>query len=186
MGTKQSSSDLHQSTIVRRSPGLAYERMREARRSHFSQSLVRKLTVQASLLFVVATALVLLLAHDSGAPDAARDLGVLAASAGSLLVLSAAVHVGVGIYRLRREPLTEREALRLLAVEDGASYLGLGTGGLLVASTVVLGAVDLIAGTPIGGQGTSIAGTFAAVTATAAILSLAAGQYLDAHLPEHR
>lgn len=184
MSTEQSSDDIRTSTIVSRSPGLAYERMREVRRTHFTQPLASKLSVQGALLVALAAALSLTLGVGPGAGSgAAVSLVTLGAGAGTLVAAGATAHAGVGACRLRCEPLTEREALALVTVEDAASYLGIATGGLLVAATVVAALVAVIAGA---GPATATAGVTVTVMAGAAVaagLVLAAGRYLDGRLP---
>ena len=180
MSTEQSSKEPRRSTIVSRSPGLAYQRMREARPSHFTQSLVRKLTAEGVLLAALATLLAQRLVVGGGATGGSTpDVVALAAGGAVLLALTAGAHAAVGVYRIRNEPLTERQALRVLAVEDAASYLGIGTGGLVVVTTGVFAAV----GGPLPTAGTTTTAVVAAVATTAAVLSLAAGAYVRGRLP---
>ncbi len=172
------------STIVSRSPGLAYERMREVRQSHFTQPLARKLGVQGALLVAVAGTLALAMGLGGGAGgSSSRHLASLAAAAASLVGAGVTGHACVGAYRLRYEPLTEREALALLTVEDAAAYLGIVAGGLLVAGTVVAAGVSILTGA---GPAVGPVATTRAVTvgvAVGAALTLGVGRFVDGRLP---
>lgn len=185
MSTEQSPPEPRRSTIVSRSPGLAYERMRDVRQSHFTQPLVRKLAVQGALLVALASTLALTASVGSGpAGGAVPDLATLGAGGGSLVAAAITAHAAVGAYRLRREPITEREALALLTVEDAASYLGIGCGGLLVAATVVATVLGLTTGAATAN------GTTTAVVATGAVVvagfAMVAARYLEGRLPNRR
>lgn len=182
MSTQQSPTDPTRSNIVSRSPGLAYERMREARRSHFAQSLVRKLTLQGTLLATLAATLaVVLVGGSGGVGQAGANPATLAAAGGAVVAAGVTAHAAVGTYRLRREPLTEREALALLAVEDAAAYLGIACGGLLVAATVVAAVLGWNAGADP--STTVVTAGVAAGAAVAAAVALATGHYLRDRLP---
>lgn len=183
MSTEQSPAEPRRSTIISRSPGLAYERMRDVRQSHFTQPLVRKLVVQGALLVALASTLTLTAVVGAGSTGGVvPDLATLGAGAGSLVAAGVTAHAAVGTYRLRREPLTEREALALVTIEDAASYLGIGTGGLLVAATVAAATVGVATGTA-----TASGPATAAVAAGAVVvagLAMGGGRYLRGRLPD--
>lgn len=184
MSTEQPTDEIRSSTIVSRSPGLAYERMREGRTAHFSQPLANKLTVEGALLVALAGALSLAVGLGAGAVGgASSNLVTLAAGAGALVAAAATAHGAVGAYRLLNEPITEREALALLTVEDAASYLGIATGGILTAMAVVATLVGAV-GDPVASPGSpDLAVTVAIVLAVVAGVTLAAGRYLEGRLP---
>lgn len=185
MSTEHSPPDLQRSTIVSRSPGLAYERMREVRQSHFSQPLARKLSVQGAMLVALAAAISLSVGVGT-AGGVTDGLVTLGAGGGALVVAGVTAHGAVGGYRLRREPLTEREALALLTVEDAASYLGIVAGGLLVAATVATALVGLVTGSgPAAAPSTATAAVLVGASAAAA-LALGAARFFRGRLPDRR
>jgi len=97
----------------------------------------------------MAAALALALGAGNGAAGTASiRLFTLGAAGGALLVAGATAHAAIGTCRLRAEPLTERQALALVTVEDAASYLGIAAGGFVVAATVVAALVGLVSGWP--------------------------------------
>lgn len=184
MSTEQPSTEISGSTIVSRSPGLAYERMRERRTTRLSQPLANKLAVEGALLVALAAALSLAVGFDALSVGGS-SVGLVALAAGAGAVVAAAVtgHVAVATYRLLEEPITEREALALLAVEDAASYLGIVTGGLLALVTLAAALAGAVSG-PGGAAGpTAAAAPVALGLAVAAGLTLAAGRYVDGRLP---
>jgi hypothetical protein len=184
MSMEQSSDEIRRSTIVSRSPGLAYERMRDVRRTHFSRPLAEKLRVEGALLVAVAAALSLAIGV-GGATDGAAAVGLvtLAAGTAALVAAGATAHAAAGTYRLYSEPLTEHQALAVITVEDAASYLGIATGGLL-AGVTVLASLATVAGDvgPTAGQAVTT-GAVMGATAVAAAFALTAGRYLDGRLP---
>lgn len=181
---EQSSDDIRSSTIVSRSPGLAYERMREVRQTYFTQSLANKLRVEGALLVAMAAALVLALGAGGGAAGtASTQLVSLGAGGAALVAAGATAHAVVGTCRLRCEPLTERQALGLVTVEDAASYLGIASGGLVVAATVVAALVGLVTGWPPGTATSSVTAAVAAGALVAAGLVLATGRFFEGRLP---
>lgn len=174
------------STIVSRSPGKAYERMREARPTHFDQPVGRKLLAVGGLLALLAATFGSALLGDAlpsaDGPGTAAPVAVGAVAA-LLLVAGALGLGGVAAYRLRTEPLTERQALRVLAVEDAASYLGLGTGGLLAVGAVLATAFDLGSSVAAAGPVAPTAEGVAVVAGVAAAGAVAAGRALRGRLP---
>lgn len=183
MSTEQMSDDIRTSTIVSRSPGLAYERMREVRRTHFAQPLATKLVVESAMLAALAAALSLWIVIRGGPTEVSSGLVTLAAAAGAVVAAGVTAHVGVGAFRLLREPLTERQALALITVEDAAAYLGIASGGLLTAVTVGAMGVELLTGS--GQASGSVVPTAAVVVglAAGAGLAMAAGRYVEGRLP---
>lgn len=178
------------STIVSRSPGKAYDRMRQARPSHFTGPLARKLLVAGGLLAVLAAtfapAVLRGLAPGMGAGTAPSPEAVaLGTAAAALVATGALAHAAVGAYRYAFEPLTERQALRLVVVEDAGAYLGLLTGGLLVLATV--GAVALTGDAATGGEAAASGPGLALLTGATAlggVLAVAAGRLLRGRLPD--
>jgi len=124
----------------------AYERLRLQRRTYFSQSIPTKLTWQSLLLAGLALLLPLyaLFPETVGAyvpgtdpVTASPKVLVLGLIGAGVELFTAALLVGAGLYRIRRHPLSEGQARIVLNVEDFASYLGFGTGGLAIGITVV-------------------------------------------------
>jgi len=184
MSTEQSPDDVRRSTIVSRSPGMAYERMREGRRTHFAQPLADKLRVEGALLVAMAAALALALGAGNGAAGTASiRLFTLGAAGGALVAAGATAHAAIGTCRLRAEPLTERQALALVTVEDAASYLGIAAGGFVVAATVVAALVGLVSGWPPATATSSITAAVAAGAMVAAMVVLATGRFFEGRLP---
>ncbi|MCU4802227.1 hypothetical protein OB920_17770 [Halobacteria archaeon HArc-gm2] len=184
MSTEQSPDDVRSSTIVSRSPGLAYERMREGRRTHFAQPLADKLRVEGALLVAMAAALALALGVSGGAAGTASTrLLTLGTAGGALVAAGATVHAAVGTCRLQCEPLTERQALALVTVEDAASYLGIATGGLVVAATVAAALVGLVTGWSPATSTSSVTGAVAAGAMVAAMVVLATGRFFEGRFP---
>jgi hypothetical protein len=147
------SDDLPEDPVLRRVlSDSAYDRVRVERFSHFTQPVPRKLLVQSLLLGALALALPLYLLYPA---DAASYLPTVDPAAASPIVLvvglfalalelgTAALLVGVVVYRARNEPLTERAAERLFTTETFATYVGFGTGGLATLVTVGLFALGL-------------------------------------------
>lgn len=184
MSMEQSPDDIRSSTIVSRSPGLAYERMRDVRRTHFAQPLANKLRVEGALLVAMAAALVLALGAGTGvAGTASTRLVTLGTAGGALVAAGATAHAAIGTCRLQCEPLTERQALAMVTVEDAASYLGIAGGGALVAATVVAALVGLVTGWPPATAASSVTAVVAAGAMVAAGLVLATGRFFEGRLP---
>ena len=122
----------------------AYDRVRTERFSHFKQPVPKKLGVQCVLIGALALTLPLYGLFPSGAAEYLPTVDPSVASPKVLLMGlfalatelgTAALLVGVALYRVRKEPLTEDQAVSLFTTETFATYLGFGTGGL---ATVVL------------------------------------------------
>ena len=184
MSMEQSPDEIRRSNIVSRSPGLAYERMREVRRTHFAQPLTNKLTVQGALLVALAAALSLTMGVGGGTGGSTTvSLAPLAVGGGALVAAGATAHAAVGACRLRCEPLTERQALAVITVEDAASYLGIASGGLVVAMTVLAALTGLATGWNPAFGGPSVTGAVAAGAMVAASVVMATGHFFDGRLP---
>ena len=138
--------------------GSAYERLRLQRQTYFSQSIPTKLTWQSLLLAGLALLLPLwaLFPDTVAAYVPATDpamaspkvllLGLLGAG---IELFTAALLVGAALYRISRYPLTEDQARTVLNVEDFASYLGFGTGGLAIGITVLYFLIGAAGGSAI-------------------------------------
>ena len=122
----------------------AYDRVRTERFSHFKQPIPKKLGVQCALIGALALTLPLYGLFPSGTaaylptvdPSAASPTVLLMGLFALAIELgTASLLVGVALYRVRHEPLTEDQAVSLFTTETFATYLGFGTGGL---ATVVL------------------------------------------------
>jgi hypothetical protein len=122
--------------------GSTYERLRLRRPTLFDQPIARKLTWQAAILGVLA--LVLPLAATLPASSQALFPGgdplaaaprvlLLGVYAGGVELLAAGVLCYVS-YRRRRDELTNREAHRLLTVEELSSLIGIATPAVAVAA----------------------------------------------------
>lgn len=122
-----------------------YERLRQTRYSPFSQTIPTKLVVQSGLLFLLALMLPVMAAF----PAEVRTMlgGTAVSSSPKVLILGlvggVAVFAGgvaltvVGFLRVHLEPrMTERLANHLLSMEDVASLLGIGTGGIAILLTM--------------------------------------------------
>jgi hypothetical protein len=138
--------------------GSAYERLRLQRQTYFSQSIPTKLTWQSLLLAGLALLLPLwALYPDTVAsyvpttdPSLASPKVLLLGLIGAGVELfTAALLAGAGLYRIHRYPLTEGQAHTVLNVEDFASYLGFGTGGLAIGITVMYFLIGVAGGSAI-------------------------------------
>jgi len=122
-----------------------YERLRQMRYSPFGQPIPTKLVWQSGLLFLLALMLPVMAAF----PDEVRAMlgDTVVSSSPKVLILGlvggVVVFLGglalsvVGFLRVHLEPrMTERLARRLLSLEDVASLLGIGTGGLAILLTM--------------------------------------------------
>jgi hypothetical protein len=67
---------------------------------------------------------------------AAPRVLILGVFGGAMVSVAAVTMVAVGYYRLRQEPVTERQAETMLDLETAASYVGFVTGGVAVSLTV--------------------------------------------------
>lgn len=133
-----------------------YERVRYERHSFLRQTVPRTLALQSAFLGLLAILLPVYGLYPEGVaqflpavnPEVASPKVLLLGTFGGLLqVFGAVLLVGTAAYRLRKGPLTERQAHAALDVEDFARYVGLSTGGLAIILTVALFAVGL------GGEG---------------------------------
>ncbi|MEF8788496.1 MAG: hypothetical protein V5A61_00070 [Haloarculaceae archaeon] len=122
-----------------------YERLRQLRYSPFGQPIPTKLVWQSGLLFLLALMLPVMAAF----PAEVRAMlgGTAVSSSPKVLILGLVGGVvvfgggltltAVGFLRVHLEPrMTERLANRLLSLEDVASLLGIGTGGLAIVVTM--------------------------------------------------
>lgn len=122
-----------------------YERLRQLRHSPFGRSIPTKLAWQSGLLSLLALMLPVMAASPA---EVRAMLGeAVASSSPKVLVLGlvggVVVFVGglaltvVGFLRVHLEPrMTEELAHRLLGLEDVASLLGIGTGGITILLTM--------------------------------------------------
>ncbi|PSP84557.1 hypothetical protein BRC96_05415 [Halobacteriales archaeon QS_6_64_34] len=138
--------------------GNTYEKIRYQRHAFLRQSIPRTLMLQSALLGLLVALLPmygLFPASVAGYlpttdPTVAAPKALLLGVVGGLFeLLSAALLVGAALYRLRRAPLSESQAHRVLDVEDFARYVGLGAGGLAILLTVCLFAVGLGGGAAV-------------------------------------
>ena len=123
----------------------AYEKERVERFAHFKQPIPRKLAIQGYLLGSLALLIPLYSIYPESTAAYLPSLNPVFASPKVLLLGvfgatvefgTAALLVGVGLYRAQNEPLSEEEASTLFDVETFASYLGFGTGGLCILLTL--------------------------------------------------
>lgn len=125
--------------------GSTYERLRIQRPTFFTQSIPTKLAWQSFLLGVLSLSLPLyLLFPDTVAtylpatdPSlASPKILVLGLVGAGVELFTAGLLVAIALYRIRRHPLSEREATTVVDVEEFASFLGFGTGGLAIVITL--------------------------------------------------
>lgn len=119
-----------------------YDSLRVRRRSLFKQSLPRKLAWQSAILAALAMVLPLAVAlpestrtlFPTGDPlSSTPKILLLGAYAGGIEAIAALGLIYVGVRRLRHDgSLTERQARRLLDIEDMASLFSLVTGPFAV------------------------------------------------------
>lgn len=138
--------------------GSTFERLRATRFSPWRWPIPRKIAYQSYLLTALAAVVPLTLALPPEIADAYLGASRLDASPHVLvlgvfslivLVLTGIGHAVIGLYRLRLEPdISQNRALELLAWEDVASSLGLGTAGVGVFAT--------LAGVGVGYAGTDL------------------------------
>jgi hypothetical protein len=126
--------------------GSAYERLRVERPGFFKQPIPRKLKFVSTLLVGVALVLPMMAAFpfeakallpEGGAAFGSPKIILLALVAGVVVFLGGVVLTAVGLVRVRLEPvMTEEQADTLLNLEEVASLLGIGTGGIGVVLTL--------------------------------------------------
>ena len=130
----------------------AYDRVRTERFSHFKQPVKRKLAVQCALLGALALALPMYALYPADAaayvpttdPTSATPVVLLVgAFAVALELLMAGLIAGAALSRVRNAPLTESQAAEVFDVENYATYVGYGTGGVAVVATLGLLALGL-------------------------------------------
>lgn len=138
--------------------GSAYERLRLQRPTYFSQPVHRKLTWQGVLLAGLALLLPLYLLFPGPVAEylpatnpalASPKVLVLGAVGAGIEFFAATLFVGAALFRIRHYPLSEPQARTVLNVEDFASYLGFGTGGLAIGITVCYFLLGLAGGEAI-------------------------------------
>lgn len=168
--------------------GTAYERMRSVRPSHFRRGIAGRLAAYAVLFGVLGVAAgqewLAALSDASGSVPVGVAPGP-GLAAGAILVATAGALLGSAAYRQRAEPMSEHTALRVLAVEDWATYLGLITGGLTVLLAVggpTFG-VGPLATSGAGPGGSAVVGVLAVVATASATACWAASRWLDGRLP---
>ncbi|PSQ08287.1 hypothetical protein BRC93_15695 [Halobacteriales archaeon QS_5_70_15] len=122
-----------------------YERLRQTRYSPFSQRIPTKIVVQSGLLFLLALMLPVMAAFPAevramlgGSAFSSSPRVLVLGLVGGVVVFSGGVALTVvGFLRVHLEPrMTERLANRLLSLEDVASLLGIGTGGIAILLTM--------------------------------------------------
>jgi len=124
-----------------------YERLRATRFGMFKQPIHRKLRWQSLLLFGLALVLPLMAVFPSevratlpgggSMAGAAPKVVVLGLVGGVVVLLGGLTLTAVGLLRVRLEPsMTEWQADTLLNVEEVASLLGIGTGGIGILLTL--------------------------------------------------
>lgn len=171
--------------------GSAYERLRLQRQTYFSQSVTTKLTWQSILLGVIAMFLPLYALYPATVikylpaahPAVASPKIVLLGLLGVLIELfAAALLVGTALYRIRFHPLTEAQARTVLNVEDFASYVGFGTGGIAISITTVYFLLGIIGNGAVKGYIESMGGVnpFAASGVGLSVAELAVGAFIGA------
>lgn len=196
MKRDQRDDDLPEDTILQRALSESpYERKRVEAFSHFKQPIPRKLTIQGALLGSLVLLLPLYSLYPAEAAAylpsmdpvvASPKVLLLGAFGASIEVATAVLLVGVALYRVKHEPVTEEEARTLFNVETFASYLGFGTGGLVIALTLgfftlgmggesaLMWYVDTMNGrNPFTGTGTSFSVGHLAAFALAGALAIA-------------
>jgi hypothetical protein len=131
-----------------------YERLRFSRPGFFKQPIPAKLRWQSALLVALALILPAMAAFplevrpflpDGGVAFGSPRIVLLGLVAGVAVFLGGVALTVVGLLRVRLGPrMTERAANRLLNVEEVASLLGIGTGGIGVALTLAYVSLGLI------------------------------------------
>lgn len=122
-----------------------YERLRQTRYSPFGQPIPTKIVWQSGLLFLLALMLPVMAAFPAevramlgGTAVSASPKVVVLGLVGGVVVFGGGLALTViGFLRVRLESrMTEELAHRLLGLEDVASLLGIGTGGLAILLTM--------------------------------------------------
>jgi hypothetical protein len=123
-----------------------YERLRFSRYTLFSQSIPRKLRLQSTLLFGLAAVLPIMAAFPAEVRESVAAKGVGAASpkvillgliGGVVVFFGGLALAAVAVARVHLEPrMSEYEAQTLLSLEETASVLGFGTGGVPIILTL--------------------------------------------------
>lgn len=148
----QNSDDVDDPITRRVLSDSAYDRIRVERFSHFKQPIPRKLAILGLMLGSLALALPLYSLYPtdvtayapSADPAVASPTVVLLGTAAAGVVFGAAMClVAAGLYRIRNAPLTESQAISAFNLQNFATYVGFGTGGFVVAVTLVLFALGL-------------------------------------------
>jgi hypothetical protein len=126
--------------------GSMYDQLRLQRRTYFSQPTITKLTWQSALLGGLTLLLPLYLLFPATVTEyvpsanpalASPKVLILGLVGAGIETFTAVLLVGGALYRIRKHPLDESQARAVLNVEDFASYLAFGTGGLAIGLTVV-------------------------------------------------
>ncbi|RBI63597.1 hypothetical protein DMJ13_03425 [halophilic archaeon] len=182
-----------------------YEQLRVRRFSYFKQPIPRKLAWQGGLFLALSLVAPIALAYpgpvaalfvDGNPLTGSPVIALVGAFAVGVELLAALGHLAVAAVLLRRKStLSRRRARNLLAVEDVASLLGLGTGALATAVTVGyfcfgLAGLDAVqwyvaAGgrSPFAPSGTGVTiAVVALVAAVAGVALLGASRCLDRRL----
>lgn len=129
----------------------AYDRVRTERFSHFKQPVPQKLRAQCLLLGALTLVLPLYLLFPGDAatylvtdPSVASPTVLLLGLFALVIELgTAALLVGVALYRVRHEPIDEDQALSLFVTETFAAYLAFGTGALAIVAMLAVLALGL-------------------------------------------
>lgn len=138
--------------------GSMYNQLRLQRRTDFSQTTVTKLTLQSLLLGGLTLLLPIYLLFPSTAMEylpaadpatASPKVLILGVVGAGIVSFTALLLIGAALYRIRNHPLDESQAQAVLNVEDFASYLAFGTGGLAIGLTVVYFMIGLGGGSAV-------------------------------------
>ncbi|WP_336001585.1 hypothetical protein [Halorientalis halophila] len=187
--------------------GSTYERVRLRRRTYVSQSTITKLGWQSLLLGGLALLLPIYLSFPAtatpfiGSPDpavASPKVLVLGLAGATVVSITAVTLVGATLYRVRNYPLDPAQARTVVDVEEVASALAFGTGGLTIGLTLGYFLLGLSGGPAIeryvsamdggnpfaaSGLGLSVA-EFAVGALLAAVCLLAIRRYLAGRVAE--
>jgi len=138
--------------------GSAYERLRLQRPTYFAQPVPTKLTWQSVLLAGLALLAPLYVLFPETVASylpatnptlASPKVIVLGLVGAGVELFAAALLIGAALFRIRHYPLSEPQARTVLNVEDFASYLGFGTGGMAIAITLCYFVLGLAGGEAI-------------------------------------
>lgn len=126
--------------------GSTYERLRLRRYGVFTQSIPHKLRLQSSLLFALAAVLPIMAVLPADVREVLAGGEVAAASpkvillglvGGAVVFLGGVALTGIALARVYLSPsMTESRAAQLLSLEEVASLLGLGLGGVTIVLTL--------------------------------------------------